>query len=173
MNDESWRWRALRLLAKKTPHFFTYSNDPITNVPDYLDSIIRKIVKETSFQSSESAKQLLASMEVKPVAAASLTSTSTEESKGGDHSGKHHGHYNNEDSLDLRAQGERYRQRAGEAAKRSHNLLAQSQASLNSCGVDFEHMSELIFPLTGRLDEFNRVISILRVTNRHFDMPFC
>ena len=131
----------MRLLAKKTPHFFTYSNDPITNVPDYLDSIIRKIVKETSFQSSESAKQLLASMEVKPVAAASLTSTSTEESKGGDDSGKHPGDYHyDEDSLDLRAQGERYRQRAGEAAKRSHNLLAQSQASLNSCGVDFEHV---------------------------------
>ena len=84
MNDGSWRWRALRLLAKKTPHFFTYSTDPITNVPDYLDSIIRKIVKETSFQDSESAKQLLASMEVKPVAAASAssTNTSTEESKG-------------------------------------------------------------------------------------------
>ena len=31
-------------------------------------------------------------------------------------------------------------------------------------------MSELIFPSTGRLDEFNRVISRLRVTNRHFDM---
>ena len=132
-------------------------------------------MKETAFQDSESAKQLLASMEVKPVAAASLTSTSTVDSKGGDDRGKHHGdyHYNNEDSLDLRAQGERYRQRAREAAKRSHDLLAQSQASLHSCGVDFEHMSELIFPLTGRLDEFNSMISILRVTNRHFDMPFC
>ena len=70
------------MLAKKTPHFFTYGNHPIAKLPDYLDSMIRKIVKETSFQDSESAKQLLASMEVKPVAAASLTSTSTEESKG-------------------------------------------------------------------------------------------
>ena len=72
------------MLAKKTPHFFTYGNHPIAKLPDYLDSMIRKIVKETSFQDSESAKQLLASMEVKPVAAASAssTNTSTEESKG-------------------------------------------------------------------------------------------
>ena len=84
MNDGSWGWRALRLLAKKTPHFFTYGNHPIAKLPDYLDSMIRKIVKETSFQDSESAKQLLASMEVKPVAAASAssTNTSTEETKG-------------------------------------------------------------------------------------------
>ena len=84
VNDGSWGWRALRLLAKKTPHFFTYGNHPIAKLPDYLDSMIRKIVKETSFQDSESAKQLLASMEVKPVAAASAssTNTSTEETKG-------------------------------------------------------------------------------------------
>jgi len=83
VNDGSWGWRALRLLAKKTPHFFTYGNHPIAKLPDYLDSMIRKIVKETSFQDSESAKQLLASMEVKPVAAASAssTNTSTEETK--------------------------------------------------------------------------------------------
>ena len=74
----------MRLLAKKTPHFFTYGNHPIAKLPDYLDSMIRKIVKESSFQDSESAKQLLTSMEVKPVAAASSSSTnsSTEESKG-------------------------------------------------------------------------------------------
>ena len=52
---------------------------------------------------------------------------------GGDDGGKGHGdyHYSDEASLDLRAQSERYRQRAGEAAKRSQNLLAQSQASLH------------------------------------------
>ena len=85
VNDGAWGWRALRLLAKKTPHFFTYGNHPIAKLPDYLDSMIRKIVKEPSFQDSESAKQLLASMEVKPVAAASSSgsaNTSAEESKG-------------------------------------------------------------------------------------------
>ena len=60
----------------------------------------------------------------------------------GDDGDKRHGdyQYNDEASLDLRAQGERYRQRAGEAAKRSRDLLALSQASLHSCKVDFEHM---------------------------------
>ena len=43
---------------------------------------------------------------------------------------KHHAHvdYRHDDeAVDLRAQGERYRQRAGEAKKRSQDLLAQSQ----------------------------------------------
>jgi len=82
VNDGSWGWRALRLLAKKTPHFFTYGNHPIAKLPDYLDAMIRKIVKEPSFQDCEAAKQLLASMEVKPVAASTgSANTSTEESK--------------------------------------------------------------------------------------------
>ena len=75
----------MRLLAKKTPHFFTYGNHPIAKLPDYLDAMIRKIVKEPSFQDCEAAKQLLASMEVKPVAASTgSANTSTEESKGED-----------------------------------------------------------------------------------------
>ena len=84
---------------------------------------------------------------------------------GSDDGGKCHGdyHYNDEATVDLRAQGERYRQRAGEAAKRSHDLLAQSQASLHSYGVDFEAVSEMIFPPTGRLFDSDMVISRLRV----------
>merc|ERR1712156_1044072 len=35
--------RALRLLAKKSPNFFTYGNNPIAKLPDYLDSILKKM----------------------------------------------------------------------------------------------------------------------------------
>jgi hypothetical protein len=43
VNDGQWGWRALRLLAKKTPHFFTYGNNPIAKLPDYLDSMLKKM----------------------------------------------------------------------------------------------------------------------------------
>ena len=43
MNDGQWGWRALRLLAKKSPYFFTYGNNPIAKLPDYLDSMLKKM----------------------------------------------------------------------------------------------------------------------------------
>ena len=43
VNDGQWGWRALRLLAKKSPNFFTYGNNPIAKLPDYLDSILKKM----------------------------------------------------------------------------------------------------------------------------------
>ncbi len=45
VNDGSWGWRALRLLAKKSPHFFTYGNHPIAKLPDYLEQMLRKMAK--------------------------------------------------------------------------------------------------------------------------------
>ena len=33
VNDGQWGWRALRLLAKKSPNFFTYGNNPIAKLP--------------------------------------------------------------------------------------------------------------------------------------------
>jgi THO complex subunit 1 len=44
VNDGQWGWRALRLLAKKSPNFFTYGNNPIAKLPDYLVSILQKSV---------------------------------------------------------------------------------------------------------------------------------
>ena len=43
VNDGQWGWRALRLLAKKSPNFFTYGNNPIAKLPDYLESILKKM----------------------------------------------------------------------------------------------------------------------------------
>ena len=59
--DGSWGWRALRLMAKKSPHFFTYGNHPIGKLPEYLDQMLKKMVKDStvsvnsSFASSISA----------------------------------------------------------------------------------------------------------------------
>ena len=33
----------MRLLAKKSPNFFTYGNNPIAKLPDYLESILKKM----------------------------------------------------------------------------------------------------------------------------------
>ncbi len=45
VNDGSWGWRALRLLAKKSPHFFTYGNHPIAKLPDYLEQMLKRMAK--------------------------------------------------------------------------------------------------------------------------------
>lgn len=36
-----WGWRALRLLARRSPHFFVHTNNPIGRLPDYLDDMVR------------------------------------------------------------------------------------------------------------------------------------
>ncbi|XP_053681306.1 THO complex subunit 1 [Anopheles nili] len=44
--DPSFEWRALRLLARQSPHFFTLFNTPCYKVSDYLDSVRKKIQKD-------------------------------------------------------------------------------------------------------------------------------
>jgi len=43
VNDGQWGWRGLRLLAKKSPHFFTYGNNPIGKLNEYLETMLRKM----------------------------------------------------------------------------------------------------------------------------------
>ncbi|XP_071451674.1 THO complex subunit 1 isoform X2 [Hetaerina americana] len=58
VNDGNFGWRALRLLARRSPHFFTHSNNPINKLPEYLETMIKKIAKDRpQVASSESAKQ--------------------------------------------------------------------------------------------------------------------
>ena len=42
VHDGQWGWRALRLLAKKSPFFFTYGNNPIGTLPKYLTAMLKK-----------------------------------------------------------------------------------------------------------------------------------
>lgn len=46
VKDGNFGWRALRLLALQFSHFFNHNNNQITKLPEYLESMIRKIAKE-------------------------------------------------------------------------------------------------------------------------------
>ncbi|XP_011494195.1 PREDICTED: THO complex subunit 1 [Ceratosolen solmsi marchali] len=46
VNDGNFGWRALRLLAKRSPHFFVHGNYPINKLPEYLEIMIKKIAKD-------------------------------------------------------------------------------------------------------------------------------
>ena len=46
VNDSNFGWRALRLLACKSPHFFTHSASLIATLPEYLTNMIKKLAKE-------------------------------------------------------------------------------------------------------------------------------
>ncbi|CAB4058345.1 THOC1 [Lepeophtheirus salmonis] len=46
VSDGAWGWRALRLLARKSPNFFTYGNKPIARLPDYLESMLKQMTKD-------------------------------------------------------------------------------------------------------------------------------
>ncbi|XP_044003387.1 THO complex subunit 1 isoform X2 [Aphidius gifuensis] len=50
VNDGSFGWRALRLLARRSPHFFVHGNNPINKLPEYLESMIKKIAKDRPLQ---------------------------------------------------------------------------------------------------------------------------
>ncbi|XP_015518001.1 THO complex subunit 1 isoform X1 [Neodiprion pinetum] len=46
VNDGNFGWRALRLLARRSPHFFVHGNNPINKLPEYLEAMIKKIAKD-------------------------------------------------------------------------------------------------------------------------------
>nr|CAG4640713.1 EOG090X0324 [Eulimnadia texana] len=46
VNDPNFGWRALRLLARRSPHFFTPANTSITRLPDYLENLVKKVAKD-------------------------------------------------------------------------------------------------------------------------------
>ncbi|CAH0398620.1 unnamed protein product [Chilo suppressalis] len=43
-----WGWRALRLLARRSPHFFVHTNNPIGRLPDYLDDMVDRVTREVA-----------------------------------------------------------------------------------------------------------------------------
>lgn len=44
--DTSFEWRALRLLARQSPHFFTFINSPSYKISDYLEAVRKRLTKE-------------------------------------------------------------------------------------------------------------------------------
>merc|ERR1740128_1528718 len=46
VNEANFGWRALRLLARRSLHFFTHGNTPITRLPDDLETHVKKLAKD-------------------------------------------------------------------------------------------------------------------------------
>ncbi|XP_064549731.1 THO complex subunit 1 [Drosophila montana] len=44
--DPAFEWRALRLLARQTPHFFTFVSQPSCKISDYLDVVRKRLTRE-------------------------------------------------------------------------------------------------------------------------------
>lgn len=63
LRDGNFGWRALRLMARRSPHFFTYSNNPINKLPDYLEMMVKKIAADRPGRIQENSDQNDAELE--------------------------------------------------------------------------------------------------------------
>nr|CAD7426622.1 unnamed protein product [Timema monikensis] len=63
VNDGNFGWRALRLLARRSPQFFTHSNNPINKLPEYLEMMIKKIIKDRPVSVQQPDSEFSANME--------------------------------------------------------------------------------------------------------------
>ncbi|GLV34018.1 Hpr1 [Carabus blaptoides fortunei] len=45
INDGNFGWRAIRLIARRSPQFFGYSNNPIAKQSEYLEMMIKRVAK--------------------------------------------------------------------------------------------------------------------------------
>lgn len=46
VNNQTFQWKSLRLLARRSPHFFSNTNQPAIPLPQYLDIMLKKIAQE-------------------------------------------------------------------------------------------------------------------------------
>ncbi|XP_006633926.1 THO complex subunit 1 [Lepisosteus oculatus] len=53
VKNSNYGWRALRLLARRSPHFFQPTNQQFKNLPDYLENMVIKLAKELPPPSEE------------------------------------------------------------------------------------------------------------------------
>jgi THO complex subunit 1 len=52
VNDGNFGWRGLRLLAQRSPYFFTFTNNPINKLPDYLTISLKKLARDLPQQTN-------------------------------------------------------------------------------------------------------------------------
>ncbi|MBN3310966.1 THOC1 protein, partial [Amia calva] len=53
VKNSNYGWRALRLLARRSPHFFQPTNQQFKSLPDYLENMVIKLAKELPPPSEE------------------------------------------------------------------------------------------------------------------------
>lgn len=46
VRNSNYGWRALRLLSRRSPHFFQPTNQQFKSLADYLESMVIKLAKE-------------------------------------------------------------------------------------------------------------------------------
>lgn len=56
INEQTFQWKALRLLARRSPQFFTNSTTPALELKVYLKGMLSKIAKEIPRESGEEVK---------------------------------------------------------------------------------------------------------------------
>ena len=56
VNHSNFQWKALRLLARRSHHFFTPSQSPFKALPAYLSSVINQLGKEFNKTDLETPK---------------------------------------------------------------------------------------------------------------------
>lgn len=57
LKDGNFGWRALRLLARRSPHFFTYSTTIMNPLSSYLEMMVRKIAHERPGKNQENSQE--------------------------------------------------------------------------------------------------------------------
>lgn len=53
VRNPNYGWRALRLLSRRSPHFFQPTNQKFKSLADYLDSMVSKLAKELPVRKRE------------------------------------------------------------------------------------------------------------------------
>nr|KAF6282477.1 hypothetical protein mMyoMyo1_010113 [Myotis myotis] len=53
VNNPNYGWRALRLLARRSPHFFQPTKQQFKSLPEYLENMVLKLAKESPPPSEE------------------------------------------------------------------------------------------------------------------------
>ena len=53
VNNSNYGWRALRLLARRSPHFFQPTNQQFKSLPEYLENMVIKLATELPVSRSD------------------------------------------------------------------------------------------------------------------------
>lgn len=57
VRNPNYGWRALRLLSRRSPHFFQPTNQKFKSLADYLDSMVSKLAKELPVRNFSNLKK--------------------------------------------------------------------------------------------------------------------
>ena len=53
VNNSNYGWRALRLFARRSPHFFQPTKQQFKSLPEYLENMVIKLAKELPVSRSD------------------------------------------------------------------------------------------------------------------------